>query len=107
MTMQTNGQALSELPMLREKSPRHTIVETQRGEDFDTGGYELVCDGRVVARGSMQEIMIALGDRGARRAGTVIGMQSKNGRRTAFKILTAAERAAGVSPIVSAIVQEH
>ena len=101
MTTQANGQVLSELPMMREQSAQpHTIVETQKGEDFASGGYVLVCDGRVVARGSAQEIMFALADRGVRGAGTVIGLQSKSGRRAAFKLRTRAEIEAGVSPLV-------
>ena len=81
-------------------TPSYTIVETQRGKDFETGGYELVHDGRVVARGSAQELKFALSDRGVRGAGTIIGMHFKDGKQVAFKVRTAAEREAKVSVIV-------
>ena len=105
MTKQANGYALSEIPMLRagdssQPAPSHTIVETQRGKDFASGGYQLVCDGRVVARGSAREIMFALADRGVLGAGTVIGLHLKDGRRAAFKLRTKAERDAKVSAVV-------
>ena len=105
MTKQANGHALSEIPMLRagdssQPAPSHTIVETQRGKDFASGGYQLVRDGRVVARGSAQEIMFALSDQGVRGAGKIIGLHLKDGRQVAFKIRTQDEVAAGVSAIV-------
>ena len=105
MTKQANGHALGALSMMRSDdisppTPSHTIVETEVGKDFDTGGYQLVCDGRVVARGSAREIMFALADRGVLGAGTVIGLQLKDGRRAAFKIRTKAERDAKVSAVV-------
>lgn len=100
---QANGHALSELPMMQDNDnspPSCTIIETQRGKDFDSGGYELEHNGRVVARGSAQEVIFALGDRGIRGAGTVIGLRLKDGRKAAFKIRTMAEVEAGVSAIV-------
>ena len=105
MTKQANGHALSELSMMRgddssPPTPSHTIVETQRGKDFDTGGYELVHDGRVVARGSAQEIIFALSDRGVRGAGKSSVCSFKDGRQVTFKIRTQDERAADVSAIV-------
>lgn len=96
-----NGQTLSDLPMMRDTpAPRYTIVETQRGEDFDSGSYELLCDGRVVASGSGPELKFALADRAVRGFGTVIGLQTRSGTRAAFKIRTPQERAAGVPAIV-------
>jgi hypothetical protein len=105
MTKKTNGHALSALSMMQDNdnsppTPSHIIVETERGKDFDTGGYKLVRDGRVVARGSAQEIVFALSDQGVRGAGTVIGLRLNDGREASFKIRTRDERASGVSAIV-------
>ena len=101
----TNVHALSGLPMMQDNdnsppTPSYTIVETQRGKDFETGGYELVHDGRVVARGSAQELKFALSDRGVRGAGTIIGIRLKDGREASFKIRTQDEREAKVPVIV-------